>query len=398
MCAATPISAKTRPVPSRPIGRRLPPRTQRRLKAPRTHASSSHRTISHTPHSPRHRHANGELCHVTPADRSRHETSSAPQLYAGGEMAADVAPYLATTIRHMETVPKLKRPFQLGILRGPSQTFKPIARIGLSADGGIMVMPVKVQEHGWVYGPLGEAPDLGTKELVLTSERPKLHYHRSGIVGITLSGKEIIRRTSKLTPLADIKRGTIITIAAARPWELQTARTGIQKGDVATLEPTWPQLLVVDLSILALPGDVESTAYMADFTPVGVLGDDPARFVVDMIAHGHRAILSGQFSSSYETWPQPLPGVSVLALSQDTPGHRRAHGLWSRSLRAPILASNLGATPLDVSSINRPSVNPVRQKTFDEAWKRIELLGEPSGWMRELANEPNSIFHRKPLG
>ena len=80
-------------------------------------------------------------------------------------------------------------------------------------------------------------------------------------MGITLSGKEIIRRTSKLTPLADIKRGTIITIAAARPWELQTARTGIQKGDVATLEPTRPQLLVVDLSILALPGDVESTAY-----------------------------------------------------------------------------------------------------------------------------------------
>ena len=65
-------------------------------------------------------------------------------------MAADVAPYLATTIRHMETVPKLKRPFQLGILRGPSQTFRPIARIGLSADGGIMVIPVKVQEHCWV--------------------------------------------------------------------------------------------------------------------------------------------------------------------------------------------------------------------------------------------------------
>lgn len=66
---------------------------------------------------------------------------------------------------------------------------------------------------------------------------------------------------------------------------------------------------------------------MADFTPVGVLGDDPARFVVDMIAHGYRAILSGQFSSSCKTWPQPLPGVSVLALSQDTPRHRRAHGL-----------------------------------------------------------------------
>lgn len=304
---------------------------------------------------------------------------------------------LATTIRFMETVPKLKRPFRLGIIRGPSQTFKPIARIGLSADGGIMVMPVKVQEHGWVYGPLGKDPDPGTKELVLTSERPKLHYHRSGIVGITLSGKEIIRRTSKLTPLADIKRGTIITIAAARPWELQTAPGGIQKGDVATLKPTWPQLVVVDLSILALPSDVESTAYMTDFTPVGVIGDEPARFVVDLSAHGHRAILSGHFSSSYETWPQPQPGISVLALSQDAPGHRTAHGLWSRSLRAPILARNLDGSPLNVGSIDRPAVNPVRQKTFDEAWERIEQLGEPSGWIRALVEDPNSIFYRKPL-
>lgn len=272
----------------------------------------------------------------------------------------------------METVPKLKRPFQLGIMRGPSKTFKPIARIGLSADGGIMVMPVKVQDHGWVYGPLGENPDLGTKEHVLTSERPKLHYHRSGIVSITLSGKDIIRCTSKLTPLPDVKRGTVITIAAARPWELPTAPNGIRRGDVATFVPTWPQLLVVDLSVLAIPSDVDSKAYMADFTPVGVLGDDPARFVVDMSAHGHRALLSGQFSSSDETWSDPLPGISVLALSQDAPGHRTAHGLWSRSLRAPILARNLNGSPLNMSSIDRPAANPVGQKTFEELWEQIK--------------------------
>lgn len=292
--------------------------------------------------------------------------------------------------RHVVPVKRLRSPMRVGLLRGPSMTFKPFARVGLAADGGVFVIPVGLDGQPWVYGNFTEE-ESRDDTWVLTSERPKLHYHRSGIVAASLTGKELVRRSASLRPLAELLRKPFMTISVVRPWQLPSRDAGMTKGDVASMERTWPQFVSVELSILEAADDADP-ASLEEIAPVGAVSDDPASFLVDLRAYGHRALILATFSSSYQEWTRfPEPGISVVAFSEGARGQRECFGLWSRSLAFPVIGGvQAKAVPSSGGSADPPSEAP-RIRTMEETW--AAHANESPGWLRSLAWDEDSSFY-----
>jgi hypothetical protein len=85
-------------------------------------------------------------------------------------------------------VRRLSKPFRVGVFRGSTQAFKPVATIGLVADGGLWVAPAPVRDFSWTYGPVRPTGSPEPPDHVEITQRPKLHYHQSGIVSVSLTG------------------------------------------------------------------------------------------------------------------------------------------------------------------------------------------------------------------
>jgi hypothetical protein len=109
------------------------------------------------------------------------------------------------------------------VTRGRSNQYKPIASIGILDDGGIFVAPAAVRDFGWTYGNLGAKSDPANH--VSTFHRPKVHYHSSGIVRATLSGKDLESRSAYFPKIDLVRRAQLFSIVCTRPSELATARS-----------------------------------------------------------------------------------------------------------------------------------------------------------------------------
>lgn len=266
---------------------------------------------------------------------------------------------------------RLKRPFRVGVMRGPSQDFKPIATVGLARDGGVFVAPAPVRDFSWVYGNLqpGQVPEIG--EHVTTVQRPKLHYHRSGIVRVTLTGADLEPREARYPAIPTMRRGQILSILTVRPWELKTRPGDPPKGDIIAIEPRWPEAIAFSLSVVTLPWEARHTAAdLGDLAPIGMLAGDPSRIVVDMVGHDVRALVVVLVTVSHEPEGWLEPGTTVAAIpwttgkAGDEP--REAFGLWSSSVRNPLIRLDTDTEVLSVDDLTRPREGVVRSMTITD--------------------------------
>ncbi|AND17184.1 hypothetical protein A6122_2060 [Rathayibacter tritici] len=230
------------------------------------------------------------------------------------------------------------RSFRLCVVRGSTSELKPIASIAISADGGIMVAPVAVSEAGWWYGKVRHAESSGHRDFRHTEERPKLHYHRSGWVAASLSGRELERKWMHF-PRVDTKgRSQLLSIVVARPWALASSRGPLRKGDLLVIEKRWPQSMAFSFSLITTSPDQQIELH-PDLPNMGLVPGDDSQFLIDMSMFRPKTALLGRVKISHEPTYE-MPGIAVAAVSwspairpEDTP----AYALFSDTMRSPAV-------------------------------------------------------------
>ena len=239
------------------------------------------------------------------------------------------------------TTAQPKKTFRIGVTRG--EVFRPIATIGISRDAGVFIVPAPLKNQGWRYGVArlpAEATISDSQEHVTIQERPKLHYHRSGIASITLSGTQLDRRKLQLAPVEKVSRGQILSVVAIRPWMLSPAAAR-RKGDLMAVEPTWPQEIAFGFSLLRFKGQVPPPpAEMNEVAPFGLLTGDDSRFTVDISFYIPGMVLVGATRVSHSPTEHLEPSITVAALPWDPERNDNSASvlaLWSESLRNPIV-------------------------------------------------------------
>lgn len=239
----------------------------------------------------------------------------------------------------MTSAGRLKRSFRLGVLRSSGSrgsVFKPVASIGLARDGGVFVAPVPVLDHAWNYGVI-RCDDLCPGEIERTPERPKLHYHRSGIASATLTGSHLEPRSLRLAPLNEVTGAQVLSITCVRPWQLDSTSSD-RKGDVFNVVRSWPQSVGFSLSVVVTSDDAPALGTVPAFAPLGLVPGDPSVFTVSLLGYGLRALLVGRSATGYTDDPGRHPGISVAAMHWDgrsvEPGEEM-FALWTASLPIP---------------------------------------------------------------
>jgi hypothetical protein len=221
--------------------------------------------------------------------------------------------------------------FRIGLLRHSSNEFKPIATVGLSRDGGVMLSPRTGRDHTWNYGQIWE--DRASEHKTM-EQTPKLHYHRSGVVSATLSGAEFDRYSLRLPPLDQVDGTQIMSLVAARPWEFET-ETGRRKGDVPILVRKWPQSVGVSFAVVRLERS-RVPGVLHPRTGFGLVPGDDSRFFIDLSHRVPGAMLMGHVRLNYEgAWEQSGSTVSALSFVGEASRPARAYGLWSSAWKHP---------------------------------------------------------------
>lgn len=236
---------------------------------------------------------------------------------------------------------KRPRAFRIGLSRrvGSEVVFKSAATIGISADGGVFVSPSRFPAL-WEYGVL-DSSTIATTTSAETDLRPKLHYHRSGLVYATLSGHDLERRSLELAPLTALRKSQIFSVIAVRTWEFPTRAGSTARGDLSTAVKRWPDVATWTVWLLEASKDERRPLLLPGMPSVGLLaGDGFTHGVVSLFAYGREAVLLTTVSTD-DTWEKlPLTGgITVTALPWH-PGppttEDRCFGLWSSSLRHPM--------------------------------------------------------------
>lgn len=230
------------------------------------------------------------------------------------------------------------RPFRLGLLRASTSEFKPIATIGLSADGGIWVAPRQVRNYGWRYGIARAAGSVhGFEAHAHTEHTPKLHYHRSGIASVTLTGASIERRRVRFPPIARLREAQVMSIVVERTWELTTKPGPLRKGDMGLLHDAWPRSVAVTLSLVKSP---HSTLFrIEDGNPLGLIRGDDSLFGVDFTHFHEDVYLIGRTAVGFGHEPSE-PAVTISAVSWSPAVDRddaRSFVLYTDSTERPMV-------------------------------------------------------------
>lgn len=243
--------------------------------------------------------------------------------------------------------PKLKRGFRLNLCRRGEQRAHTIASIGLVSDGGLWVTPAPVPGFDFTYGTVGS--DALDEDWVTIEDRPKLHYHRSGLVGVTLSGTELPRRSIWLPPLPDLTAAQVFSITVTWPWDLPSTTNLDRKGDVNVFghqdsASAWFTLSIINMLDNARP--------VPGLEPLGLFDGDPSTFYVGLEGYGRREIVIGQSSWSLANQSPDvlLPAVCVVAMGESPP----ALGLWTSHLDRPAVALVQPSGQYDPEVIGRP--------------------------------------------
>lgn len=234
---------------------------------------------------------------------------------------------------------RLRKAIRFGVLRASGHEgteFKPVATVGIAKDGGVFVAPAAIGTD-WTYGPVG-TDGLDPRDLVTTSERPKLHYHRSGIASATLTGADIRRSSGRLAPLAEVDRGQVLSIVTVLPAALASVESD-RKGDVMAVVDDWPVAVGFSLSVVVAPDDARHPLLLPGLSPMGLDAMDSSRFLVSLGGYGLQALLIGTLVVADGGDVGPHPGTSVTAVewTPDRTSIKNAFGLWTAALGQPVV-------------------------------------------------------------
>lgn len=270
------------------------------------------------------------------------------------------------------------RAFRIGLMRrvGSSVVFKPAALIGLSADGGVFVSPSQGSD-AWQYGVMEGVIPVTTASAE-TRLKPKLHYHRSGLVYATLSGHDLERRSLQLAPLPTLRRSQIFSVMCVRTWELPSRPKAMEWGDSATAVKRWPDVAMWGVFLLETSEDDRRALLIPGMRGHGMLaGQDYTHGVVSLSAYGREAVLllSVQIEDTWNGLPTN-GGTTIAALPwhPGSPGaDDRTFGLWTAGLRNPLVHWDALA-PDDLTPTSTTS-----EKKLDEDIDRMADFTVPEG-------------------
>lgn len=172
-----------------------------------------------------------------------------------------------------------------------------------------------------------------------TTDRPKLHYHRSGVVRASLSGTNIEAATSQYQPIPERGVGTMISIVVTQPFQLM--RRELRKGDMANIVGDWPQSVTTSITVIP-PGSRDTSLEDEDgedVAPIGLVKQTPSQFVVDLRGYGHSLLLLVDERTGNRPALGTGPTITITAYpeSPDRTRPTRAHALWNASARNPLL-------------------------------------------------------------
>lgn len=234
------------------------------------------------------------------------------------------------------------RSFRLGLIRATktSTQFKPSASVGIAPDGGIFVTPFP-RTGNWTYGVVRPSgPREG--ELVTTDLNVKLHYHRSGLVMPSLSGKDgsLDRRRLQLPAIGNTSAAQVLSIVTLRPWELPTQSEPPSRGTMMCRVSRWPDYVAWTISVVAADEPTQQQLLQPQLREQGLLALGTATHgIVSLSGHGHEAVVVVTTSLEHDTEDLPSTGgTTVGALKWDQSGTSSgdAFALWSSSLRNPL--------------------------------------------------------------
>jgi hypothetical protein len=235
---------------------------------------------------------------------------------------------------------RLKRAFRFGVLNARDASFKPFVNVGLARDGGVFIVPVNIGGASWTHGPLDTTRSVQDQPaLSTTSERPKLHYHRSGIVRATLDGARIDTGTSRFEPLHSRAANTFLTATVVKVADLPTKE--VRRGDVSTIEGGWPGLVTLSFAVIHLSDRQRAIGDDGELNPLGLTSETPAQFIIDLAGYGQSVQLLAQISTNLESPPGLECSICVAAypdagtIAGQVP--RMSHALWNANARNPLL-------------------------------------------------------------
>ena len=196
-----------------------------------------------------------------------------------------------------------------------------------------------------MQGPLVPGVPVDQQAVVSRSaERPKLHYHRSGIVRASLSGTELEAATSQYEPVPNRSVGTMFSIVVTEPSKLP--RQEFRKGDVATIEGDWPRSCTESISSHSagdshgcLPEGETDDDGPDDLEPLKLVSETPSQVLVDLRGYGHSLELLLDGGGGHSPGPGSGPSITITAYPESHDGNRptRAHALWNAGTRNPLL-------------------------------------------------------------
>jgi hypothetical protein len=162
--------------------------------------------------------------------------------------------------------------------------------------------------------------------------------------------------------------------------ELESVTGEPRRGDMLAIEPKWPEHVACTLSIVALPESFDSQADVSQLTPLGLLPGDPSRFVVDVSAHGMRALLIGLIARDHNPVPGELEaGTSVVAVPWTAGGQGidEAFGLWTTTVRNPVIHLVRDDEVLTGAELVAPREGTVRETSIAD---KVEALMSDPTW------------------
>jgi hypothetical protein len=180
-----------------------------------------------------------------------------------------------------------------------SSQFKPLVGLAASADGGLMIWPAKVPGQSWEFTKVdlpsgryrGQSARPAKRYVVRSEQPPKIHYHRSGWVTASLTGRDE-RRGFRGLSIDRLRGEQVFFCLVSHPAGLPS-RAAKANDLIGVSHTGWPALVRVEGYVYArshlrpsllgqIPGD----------RAVAVVQNFHAELVVDLAGHGLDAILA----------------------------------------------------------------------------------------------------------
>lgn len=304
-----------------------------------------------------------------------------------GDAASPDEGYAAVEAEHKPG--RLKKAIAIGLMDHATSEYKPMLRIGAAADGGLLVFfGDSLGPRVFKYGRLSWPNDSGlgityTRVVHEGDQSLKLHYHRSGLVSISATGRHDSVRVTH-APLHQLCGAQLFTAVVSRPDLIASCRPKVGGHVFISYEP-WP-------ATVAIAGFLFHRSQLPDLSQaigvagsaVGQLQDHPADLLVDLAAYDMEAVLVLRRGNSpdpalrnhVEVPEAALYGFDSTAVRRE--GRLQCAVMWTT-----------GARP------NNPAVVPEADRPFSR--RRLRFVTPDAATVTRMGRVPPGTRFRMPF-